>query len=100
MGLFNGNEQRHRLPRRIKVLTVVLLALLVASLVAVRHLYYNSLGPVSDDQSTQIVTIKSGSSSKQIATQLEEKNLIRSAWAFELYVHSKQVGDKLQAGTY
>lgn len=101
MSSYNLNERtRHRLPKRIVILIVLLVAFLLASLVAVRHLYYNSLGPVSNDQTTQIVTIKSGSSSKQIATQLEEKKLIRSAWAFELFVHSKQVGDKLQAGTY
>jgi UPF0755 protein len=82
------------------LLVVVLVVLAGASLIAVRHIYNQGLGPVSDDQTTQIVTIKTGSSSKQIAELLADKHLIRSAWAFELYVHSKDVGDKLKAGTY
>lgn len=88
------------LPLRILVIVGVLVVLGIASLIGVRHVYYQKLGPVSDDQTTQIVTIKSGSSSKDIANLLAQKHLIRSAWAFELYVHSKQVGDKLKAGTY
>jgi UPF0755 protein len=92
--------RRSKLPRRILGLIIVLVVLAIAAIFAVRHLYYQGLGPVSEDQTTQIVTIESGSSSKEIAELLEQKHLIRSAWAFELYVHSKQVGDKLKAGTY
>lgn len=100
---WNGSpvvKRRSNLPRRILILFVVLVVLGIAAILAVRHIYYQGLGPVSDDQTTQIVTIDSGSSSKEIADQLESKHLIRSAWAFELYVHSAQLGDNLKAGTY
>lgn len=99
---YNRFEKRRagNLPLRILVLLGVLVVLGIASLVGVRHLYYQKLGPVSKDQTTQVITIKSGSTSKEIANLLESKHLIKSAWAFELYVHSKQVGDKLKAGTY
>jgi UPF0755 protein len=99
---YNRFEKRRRgnLPQKILILLGVLVVLGIASLIGVRHIYYQKLGPVSDDQTTQIVTIETGSSSKDIADLLAKKHLIRSAWAFELYVHSKQVGDKLKAGTY
>jgi UPF0755 protein len=102
MSWTNGRivKRRSNLPRRIVIVIVLLIALGIAAILAVRHIYYQGLGPVSDDQTTQIVTIETGSSSKEIADQLEQQHLIRSAWAFELYVHSKQLGDKLQAGTY
>jgi UPF0755 protein len=86
--------------RRIFGLVILLIIIVIAAIFLVRHIYNQSLGPVSTDQSTKIVTIESGSSSKQIAEQLESEHLIRSAWAFELYVHSKELGSKLQAGSY
>ncbi|MBC7581337.1 endolytic transglycosylase MltG [Aeromicrobium sp.] len=93
-------RKHHSLPKRIIVVMVISVVLIAASLVLVRHIYNRGLAAVSTDQTTQIITVKSGSSSKVIAEQLADEKLIRSAWAFELYVHSKNLGDKLQAGTY
>lgn len=93
-------KRRRNIPLRITLLGIFLAILTAVSLVAVRHFYNRDLAAVSAVQSTTVVTIKTGSSSKQIATLLADKHLIRSAWAFELYVHSKELGDKLQAGTY
>lgn len=92
--------KRRNIPRRLFVLFVVLVILTSASLAVVRRAYNKGLGAVSNDQTTQVVTIETGSSSKQIGTLLANKHLIRSSWAFELYIHSKNLGDKLQAGTY
>ncbi|MGH7241692.1 MAG: endolytic transglycosylase MltG [Candidatus Saccharimonadales bacterium] len=92
--------KRRNIPRRIFTLVAVLIVLVAAGLVAVRHAYNSGLGAVSNDQTTQVVTIETGSSSKQIGDLLAAKHLIRSSWAFELYIHSKNLGDKLQAGTY
>jgi UPF0755 protein len=64
------------------------------------HIYNDDLQPVSNDQTTQIFTVKSGSSVKDIASNLEKAHLIRSAWAMQLYVHRQELGAKLQAGTY
>jgi UPF0755 protein len=58
------------------------------------------LKPVSSSQTVQTVTIASGATVEQIGSLLEEKGLIRSAWAFKLYVSSKEVRNALQAGTY
>lgn len=93
-------QKRRNIPRRIMLLVVVLVVVSFGSVFAVRRVYNEGLKPVSNDQTTQVVTIKKGSSSKEIGSLLASKHLIKSAWAFELYVHSKEVGDKLQAGTY
>lgn len=92
--------QRHGIPKRLILLFIALVLLLVAAVAGVRHEYYRNLAPLSSDQRTQIVTVQSGSSVKQIAVLLHDQRLIRSAWAFEWYVHSKELSDKLQAGTY
>jgi UPF0755 protein len=93
-------KPRRNIPRRIFIMVVLLVIIAGASLFFVRRAYNGGLGAVSNDQTTQVVTIETGSSSKQIGSLLADKHLIRSAWAFELYIHSKQLGDKLQAGTY
>lgn len=102
MTTFKRFEQKKRrnIPLRITLLAIFLAIVVAVSLVVVRRIYNHDLTAVSTVQSSIVVTIKPGSSSKQIATLLEDKQLIRSAWAFELYVHSKELGDKLQAGTY
>lgn len=94
------SDRRHSGMRRLLLIVVMLIVIVTGAIFWVRHLYNNDLLPVSDSQTAQLVTIKSGSTSSQIANLLENKHLIRSAWAFELYVHSKELGDKLQAGTY
>jgi len=86
--------------RRVAILLLSLLAISLFSVVWVRHTYNSDLQPVSGNPQTQIFTVAQGASVKQIATKLEQDHLIRSAWAFELYVHSKELSDRLQAGTY
>lgn len=65
-----------------------------------RHQYDAELGPVNTNQTTQLFTVAEGNSVKLIAANLEKAHLIRSAWALELYAHSKELATKLQAGTY
>lgn len=91
---------RSRIPRRVWMLLTGLALVIFISAAAVRHMYYTDLSPVSSDQRTRIVTIREGGSVKQIANQLQQLHLIRSAWALELYVHSQELGSQLQAGTY
>lgn len=89
-----------RVPRRLFIVAAVILVLLIGAVVVVRHTYNQNLKAVSNSQETKIITIASGSSVKQIARQLADQKLIHNAWAFEWYVHSKVLGNKLQAGTY
>ncbi|MDB5170590.1 MAG: Endolytic transglycosylase MltG [Candidatus Saccharibacteria bacterium] len=95
-----GSMRRGSLPNRVWILALSLLIIAIIGAVTVRHNYNDKLGPVSNNQTTQLFTVERGSSVKEIAESLESKHLIRSAWAMGLYVHSKELGDKLQAGTY
>lgn len=97
----SSNKNRPYAPfRRLIIVGLILLVGVVAAAIVVRHAYYQNLQPVSSNQKTTIVTIPSGSSVEQIANKLADAGVIHNAWVFEWYVHSKVLGDKLQAGTY
>ena len=92
--------KKYRWPRRLFFLFVVFLVVSVAAVIGVRRTYYEQLKPVGKYATTETVTIKQGMSTNDIAKLLKDKNLIRSVWAFKLYVSSEEVRDELQAGTY
>lgn len=81
------------------IATVIALVLISGGFY-VRTKYNNEINPVSSDKTVSIVTIANGTSVNEVAMLLEEKGLVRSAWAFEWYVRSHNVRDKLQAGSY
>lgn len=85
---------------RILVILAVLATLLIGSVVFVRQTYFNNLKPVSESQSTKLVTIELGSTASEIAADLKDAGLIREAWAFEWYIRNNNLRDKLQAGSY
>jgi UPF0755 protein len=91
---------RRSVPRRILWLLIILFAIGVIGSLVVRHKYDQSLQPVSSNQTTMLFTVDNGSSVKLISENLQKDHLIRSAWAMQLYIHSKELGNKLQAGTY
>jgi UPF0755 protein len=96
-----GAYPKHpRVPRRIWWLLAVLIAIAVAGVVIARHKYDQYMQPLNNSQATQIFTVKPDSSVKQIANNLEKAHLIRSSWAFQLYVQRKDQATQLQAGTY
>ncbi|HJQ08975.1 MAG TPA: endolytic transglycosylase MltG [Candidatus Saccharimonadales bacterium] len=98
---YTTRTQKRAWPKRLIIITAVGLALLIGSTFAVRHVYFAGLEPVSaPSQKSQLITIEKGASVEEIAKQLKDARLIRSAWAFKLYVGSKEVRDALQAGTY
>jgi UPF0755 protein len=97
---YSAQQPTRRWPRRLTFVIALLLVLVVGATVLVRQVYYEKLKPVSSSQKTQLVTVEQGASLDSIASQLEKDGLIRSSWAFKLYVSSKQVRSDLQAGTY
>ena len=85
------------------ILLVVSLLVLTAAILAtifIRTTYQNNLKPVSADTQSVIITVAPGSSVAAVARVLEQRGLIRSANAFEWYVRTRNVRDKLQAGSY
>lgn len=95
-----GQRRHNRIPRRVWMLLVLLVVAVVVGVALARHVYYQDLDPVNNSQQTRLFKVEQGSTVKVIAADLERDHLIRSAWAFQLYVHSKELGSKLQAGTY
>ena len=93
-------RSRGSIPRRILMVLVVLVLLVVAAAWTVRTVYFRQLRPVSNSQAVVLVTIKTGSTSTQIGQSLRQKGLIRSSAIFEWYIRTKDVRDKMQAGTY
>lgn len=96
---------RSHIPRRpwlkrvITAVGVLALVVIIATLAVWRY-YEVNLKPVSAHATAQTVTVASGASPSQIADQLHDAGLIRSAWAFETYVRHEGAGEDLQAGTY
>ena len=94
-------------PKKRKKLKVILWSLGVFILVVALGVtgafgwYTLSLEPVSPGNETRTrVEIVFGSSPSQIGQLLEEKKLIRSSNAFDIYTRLTQTRNKLQAGTY
>ena len=96
---YNGRSRQQRIRVFFSVIAVIILVLIMAAIV-VRQIYNNNIQPLNHSQTTQIVTVSNGMSSQQIASLLKKDNIIRSDWAFEWYLDSKNLRSSLQAGTY
>lgn len=83
----------------IKLLSLVML-LLTIGLMIFLFWFNTNTGPLDRDGQPRSVVIKSGSTPSQIATQLQDEKIIRSATAFTLYTKMHRIGGKLQAGSY
>lgn len=83
------------------VTAVILVVVTVGGVWAARQYYYHNLQPLQpQSQQTIIVTIPSGSTVNEIGNLLQQKKIIKSGRVFSQYVRSKNLQDKLQAGTY
>lgn len=100
MSKYLFNQKYHRIPKRVYLSLLVIIIVFVVSSVIVSKIYADWLKPLNNSSVSKIVTIKSGSSVKAIADLLASDHLIRSSWAMQLYVHSNNLTNKLQAGTY
>lgn len=98
---YSARPPRRHWPKRLIIIAVVLLVLGIGVTVTVRQIYFAGLKPVdATSQAVHLITIERGATLDEIARQLKSAGLIRNAWAFKLYVGSKNVRDDLQAGTY
>lgn len=100
MAGYRYGGKKNRLPRRVGLLLVTLVILVIGGAVVSKHVYNADLQAVNNSPKSQIFTVSQGSSVRQIANNLQKDGLIRSSWAFQLYVHSKEFSSRLQAGTY
>lgn len=97
---YTSRPSRRRWPRRLLAIFLIGGLLIIGATVAVRFVYDENLKPVDANTQVHPIAIQKGASVESIARQLEQEKLIRSAWAFQLYVSSKEVRDALQAGNY
>jgi UPF0755 protein len=86
--------------RRLWVIIAVLLALLAIGGYSVHSWYNRNLAAVSSSEQITYLTIAPGASLHQIAADLKQAGLIRSAQAFETYARGRQAYAKMKAGTY
>lgn len=96
----HGAPRVHSTARRFVWLLVLIAVIAGFGALIARQQYVAALRPVSTDQTTQLFTVREGSSVKAISAQLQKDHLIRSSLALQLYVHARQIGNRLQAGTY
>lgn len=83
-----------------QLVAVIVVALGLLGAFGVQYFYRQNLKPVSASQRQVQVTIASGSSANDIAKTLHDKGVIKAPWAFEWYVRTNSLRDRLQAGTY
>lgn len=82
------------------VIALVAVLLVAGGVAGLRIWYDHNLRPISSSRVVTYFTIEPGTGVHQIAVNLQGDGLIRSAGAFETYVRSNELHDKLQAGTY
>jgi UPF0755 protein len=86
--------------KKLWIILAILIILAAGGALASRAWYNRNLAAVSSAQTYVTFTVESGASLHQIATGLKDEGLIRSAPAFETYVHGRSLYSKMQAGTY
>lgn len=90
-------RRKRRWPYAIVAIVVMIIAVVIAAFLW----YQSALQPAKpSDDSRQRIEITTGLTPQQIASLLEEKQLIRSATAFDLYTRLTGTGNSLKAGLY
>ncbi len=79
---------------------LVLVLILLVPLLLIRGWWNHELSAVSSDKTTHKVIIAKGKSVGEIADQLKSENLIRSTFAFKLFVRQSGLSSKISAGTF
>ncbi len=95
--------KNHRYPRWLKRLglaAVIIIIIIVVGGFFARREYYNDLKPANPEGHSRSVQIAAGASGDQIAGQLASEGIIKSKWAFELYLTRSDARSELKAGTY
>lgn len=82
--------------KRLFSLVIIFLILFLV----MRGWWNGQLAPSSKDENTKIVIIPKGKSADDIGKLLKNENLIKSDFAFSLYVKSSNLSSKLSAGTF
>jgi len=93
-------NSRQKIPKKIWILLLIFIIVFTAAIIGIRQYYFANLKPVSSQYDSHIVTIPSGATVDQISSELYNDHLITYPWVFEWYIHSQNLNDKLEAGTF
>ena len=93
------NPKQKSLRKKLFTLLGLITVLAICAAIGIIGWYQMALGPRTSEDVYHVITVKSGSSTQDIAENLEQKNVIKSAKAFSIYIRLNSVAN-LQAGTY
>lgn len=97
----NNTMTRGRRARQIIVVTLAIAGIIaVAGGITAQMWYKKQLQPVATESRVVNVKIADGSTVDQIANLLEQKEIIRSASVFKIYVRNNNLNSSLKAGEY
>jgi len=97
----SGLAPKKRVKKTVLIITLVVTGLIILTMVGAFIWYKTQTSAASSDTTKLIpVTITSGSTSSTIGKLLQDKAIIRSAVAFDIYTRLSGTRDKLQAGSY
>lgn len=83
-----------------KYTLLTILFLLVLAPVAVTIWYQSQMQPASAVVSRTYIDVEEGMTARDVARKLHEEELIRSQWAFYMYLMANDAAHQLQAGFY
>lgn len=96
---YSSDKKYKKIPVLGLLISFILIILIVGVLLAGYFYYESNLKPYSKSNIAQIIVIKPGYTSKEIANLLQSKKLIKSAFIFDIYTHTL-TNQNLQAGNY
>ena len=101
LGPKTKSKKSHQKHPKLLVVIAVSVAIIIGIVVGSAVWFKIQTSPISDDSTqTKTVAIISGSGASDIAKQLEDKGVIRSASAFRIYLKVFKNNAVIQAGTY
>jgi UPF0755 protein len=87
--------------RKLIIIPAILFALFVLAAATFSIWYHLSIQPLQPGTSTRTqITVEPAMDSDAIGSLLEDRHIVKNAFAFSLYTKIHRVGNQLQAGTY
>jgi len=99
--VFDKKPLKRKPKSTFKITVALTIAIIViVSSTAVKYKKYTSSPLNPENTQTTSVLIKKGDTAKDIGKTLEEKEIIKSAWAFYWYARLNEMGEKIVSGRF
>ena len=94
-------SQQKPVGRKIAIIILLILVVIIAAACAVAIWYKTSLKPVNaSDETNFTFAVSEGTATRVIAQNLEDQGLIKSAFAFRIYMKLEAEDKNIRTGTY